>query len=441
MLDILIIDDERDICELIKDIIEEDLKLNTDFVFNSASAIEILKTTLPQIIILDVWLEENNMDGLGLLKVIKENYKDIPVIVISGHANIETAIKAIRLGAYDFIEKPFKAEKLLITLKRTLENIALREYNKQLKQQSDLDSLIGKSKSIANIKKKITTNITHNTRILIYGEIGVGKEKIARLIHSYSNSSEKPFFKINISNYSEKALDETLFGTSSTASIFEKAKGTTLYFNGISNLSLSLQTKLLRYINTMQTDRGYGMQCRIIFSSRNDIKKLVDLGKFNANLYQRLCNIVLYIPPLRDRKQDIQPTINHYIKQFSENYGLADLKISDDFYLKLIAYDWHGNVMELKNIIENAILKVALSGEKTLDSGIVQLDTYTDKNARGKTSFHSKNLKEARKAFEKEYIEFQLKRFGNNVSQVAKFICMERPALHKKIKDLEIRDV
>ena len=440
MLDILIIDDERDICQLIKDIIEEDLGFNAGFALDSASALGILKTALPQIIILDVWLEGNNMDGLGLLKIIKENYRDIPIIVISGHANIETAIKAIKLGAYDFIEKPFKAEKLIITLKRTLENIALKEYNNQLKQQNDLDSLVGESKQIVNIKKKIITNATHSTRVLIYGEVGVGKEKVARLIHGYSNSSERPFFKVNINSYSEKRLNEVLFGTSNTMSIFEKAKGATVYLNGISNLSDSLQEKLLQYINTVQTNTDNMRQCKIICSSRDDIKNLVDLGKFNANLYQRLCGMVLYIPPLRDRKHDIQPAANYYIKQFSEDYGLTDLKITNDFYLKLIAYDWYGNVMELKNIIENAILKIALSDAKILDYSITQLATHNNKDTRSKfaPSFHSKNLKEAKKAFEKEYIEFQLKRFGNNVSQVAKFIGMERPALHQKIKNLNI---
>ena len=440
MLDILIIDDEHDICELIKDIIEEDLGLNADFVLDSASALKILKTALPQIIILDVWLEGNNMDGLGLLKIIKENYRDIPIIVISGHANIETAIKAIRLGAYDFIEKPFKAEKLTITLKRTLENIALKEYNNQLKQQNDLDSLIGESKQIMNIKKKIITNAAHSIRVLIYGEIGVGKEKVARLIHGYSNSSERPFFKVNVSNYSEKALNEILFGTSNTISIFEKAKGATVYLNGIYNLSHSLQEKLLQYINTVQTNIDNMLQCKIICSSRDDIKILVDSGKFNANLYQRLCGMVLYVPPLRDRKQDIQPAANYYIKQFSKDYGLADLKITNDFYLKLIAYDWYGNVMELKNIIENAILKIALSNKKILDSSVVWLTTCENKEAESKLdpSFHSKNLKEAKKAFEKKYIGFQLKRFGNNVSQTAKFIGMERSALHQKIKSLNV---
>ena len=439
MLDVLVIDDERDIGELVKDITEEDLGLNTDFVLNSASALEALKTTLPQLIILDVWLEGSDMDGLGLLKVIQENYKHIPVIVISGHANIETAIRAIKLGAYDFIEKPFKSEKLVITIKRTLENIALREYNHQLKQQSDLLSLVGKSKQIIDIKNKIITNATHNTRILIYGEIGVGKEKLARLIHSYSNSSEKPFFKVNLGNHSEKELNEILFGTANSASIFEKAKGATLYINEIYNLSPPFQEKLLQYINTTQANVDHTQKCKIICSSRNNIKELVDLGNFNPTLYQRLCDIALYIPPLRDRKQDIQPTIDHYIEQFSKNYCLSNLKVTNDFYLKLISYDWPGNIMELKNVIENSILKVILLGKKILDSSIIQLSISKSESSDNKInlSFYSKTLKEAKKAFEKEYIEFQLKRFGNNISRTARFIGIERPALHKKIKDLD----
>ena len=366
MLDILVIDDERDICELIKDITEEELGVNTDFVFNSASALEILKTTLPQVIILDVWLEGSDMDGLGLLKAIKENYKNIPVIVISGHGNIETAIKAIKLGAYDFIEKPFKSEKLIITIKRTLENIALKEHNRQLEQQSDLDDLVGESKQIIDIKNKVITNAIYNTRILINGEIGVGKEKVARLLHSYSNFSEKPFFKVDLGNYPEDELNDTLFGTANSASIFEKAKGTTLYLNEICNLSALFQEKLLRYINTIQANIDYMQRCKIICSSRNDVKRLVNLGKFNPNLYQRLCSINLHIPPLRNRKQDIQPVAKHYIKQFSKDYCISDLNVTKDFYLKLISYDWPGNVIELKNLIEISVLKVALSSRKIL---------------------------------------------------------------------------
>ena len=211
MFDILVIDDEKDIGELIKDIIEDELHLKTEFVLNSSSALEILKKSSPKIVILDIWLEGSDMDGLGLLKIIRETYKEIHVIVISGHGNIETAVKAIKLGAYNFIEKPFKSEKLVITVKRTLENIELQQYSTQLKQQNDLASIIGTSKQITEIKSKIANNIGSNARTMIFGEIGTGKEKIARLIHAYQNSNDKPFYKVNIENHSEKELDNILF--------------------------------------------------------------------------------------------------------------------------------------------------------------------------------------------------------------------------------------
>jgi two-component system nitrogen regulation response regulator NtrX len=440
MVDILVIDDERDIGELIKDILEDDLKLNTIFTLDSASALEILKKTSPKTIILDVWLEGSDMDGLGLLKIIKENYKDIPVIVISGHGNIETATKAIKWGAYDFIEKPFKSEKLILTVKRTIENSELKQRSHQLQQQHDLASLIGKDQQIINIKNKIASSANDNSRILIWGEVGTGKDRLARLLHNYSNLSEKPFFKINIANYSEIELDNLLFGSDGSVSIFEKAKGATLYLNGISELPPKIQAKLLEYLNTLQASENTSKRCKLICASKVDIKELVDSGKFNPDLYQRLSSISLHIPTLRDRKPDIPVISEHYIKQFTTERCISQLEITDDFYSKLISYNWPGNIMELKNFIKTLMIKLMLSGKKTLDSSDVKFSSSKNKGPTNEidTIFYNKNLKDAKNAFEKKYIDFQLKKFGNNISQAAKFIGMERPALHKKIRDLDL---
>ena len=441
MIDILVIDDERDICELIKDILEDDLKLATSFVLNSSSALETLKKTSPKAIILDVWLEGSDMDGLGLLKIIKESYKDIPVIVISGHGNIETAVRAIKWGAYDFIEKPFKSEKLLLTVKRTIENAELKQSNHQLKQQHDLASFVGKNKQIVDVRNKIISHSNDNTRILIGGEVGTGKERLARLLHNYSNLSDKPFFKINIENHSEKELSDILFGTNITAAIFETARGATLYLNEISQLPWTMQTKLLQYLNSLQMNDSTSKKCKIICSSKNNIEELVSSGKFNPDLYQRLCSVSLYIPQLKDRKQDIQLLAEHYVKQFINERGISQLHISDDFYSKLLNYDWPGNVLELKNFIENLMIKLMLSDAKVLDSSHVNfvMQENNDSNKETKENFYDMNLKDAKKSFETDYINFQLKRFDNNISQTAKFIGMERPALHKKIRDLDFQ--
>jgi two-component system nitrogen regulation response regulator NtrX len=441
MLDVLVIDDEQDIGELIKDIIEDDLKLHTDYVLTSIDALKILKNTYPRIIILDIWLEGSDVDGIALLKILKETYRDIPVIVISGHGNIDMAVRAIKIGAYDFIEKPFKSEKLLLTIKRTLEYADLKKYNYQLKQQTDLSSLIGKSKEMNELKNKISSNTLYNIRIFINGELGVGKEKIARLIHNNSNLSEKPFFKINLENHSEKELHDILFGSSDSSSIFDKAKGATIYLNEISKLTSSLQIKLLQQLNVLQASTNIHQKHRIICSSKMNIKELTACDKFNPDLYQRLCALSFYIPPLRDRKQDIQLTAKHYIEEFSNNYGLSKIKIESAFYLKLLDYSWPGNAIELKNAIEKLIIKLVLSGTKTLKAETLQLDinAYNDSSTEYEnTNIHSKNYRDAKKAFERAYIKFQLNRFGKNISQTAKFIGIERPALHKKIKDLNL---
>ena len=433
MFDILVIDDEKDIGELIKDIIEDELHLKTEFVLNSSSALEILKKSSPKIVILDIWLEGSDMDGLGLLKIIRETYKEIHVIVISGHGNIETAVKAIKLGAYNFIEKPFKSEKLVITVKRTLENIELQQYSTQLKQQNDLASIIGTSKQITEIKSKIANNIGSNARTMIFGEIGTGKEKIARLIHAYQNSNDKPFYKVNIENHSEKELDSILFGNTESASIFEKAKRSTIYLSEISKLSKCLQKKLLNYLNNSQNSNQLG---KIICSSTINQEQLIQDSNFNQSLLQRLSLTILEAPPLRERKQDIKLIVDYYINNFKKHYHINNLNLGSEFYAQFLDYDWPGNILELKNFIENLLLKLLLNQEPLLNSNDFSL-SQNSKNIF--TAYFDKSLKDAKQLFEKKYIEFNLQKFDSNITHTAKHIGMERTALHKKIKDLAIK--
>ncbi len=430
MFDILVIDDEQDIGELIKDIIEDELNLKTEFVLNSSSALEILKKSAPKIIILDIWLEGSDMDGLGLLKIIKNSYKDIHVIVISGHGNVETAVKAIKLGAYNFIEKPFKSEKLVITVKRTLENIELQQYNAQLNQQSDLASIVGKNKRIIEIKNKIANNIGSNARTIIFGEIGTGKEKIARLIHNYQNSTNKPFYKVNIENYPEKELEDILFGNANSASIFEKAKRSTIYINDLSKLSGHLQKKLLNYLHDSN------QASKIICASTISQEQLINDLNFNQDLLQRLSSIILEIPPLRERKQDIKLIVDYYITNFKKNYPAKNLKLNNEFYTQFLEYDWPGNILELKNFIENLLLKLLLNPNDSLKITAFPL---SQNNKNTFESCFDKSLKNAKQLFEKKYIEFNLQKFDGNITHTAKQIGMERTALHKKIKELQIK--
>ncbi len=430
MVDLLVIDDEQDIGELIKDIIEDELNLQTEYTLNSSSAIKLLEKFTPKIVILDVWLEGSDMDGLGLLKIIKEKYKNTAVIIISGHGNIETSIKAIKLGAYSFIDKPFKSEKLILTVKRTLENIELQQYNTQLKQQNDLAAIIGKSKKINDIKNTIANKIGTNTRTMIIGEIGTGKEKIARLVHDCQNSGNKPFYKINIENYTEQELDKILFGYKNDTPIFEKAKRSTLYLNQVTKLTSNLQKKLLNYLNKSQNSIQF---CRIISSSsliKNKLKKI-----FNHDLLQRLSSITIEIPPLRERKQDIQSIVEYYVNNFKSNYNINNINIDDDFFSQFLNYDWPGNILELKASIENILIKLLLKSHTSLN---IKNSLHKSTENFDTEFYHNQSFKVAKQFFEKKYIEINLQKNYKNVTKTAKKIGIERTALHKKIKDLGI---
>lgn len=432
MVDLLVIDDEQDIGELIKDIIEDELNLKTEYTLNSSSAIKLLEKLTPKIVILDVWLEGSDMDGLGLLKIIKENYKNTAVIIISGHGNIETAVKAIKLGAYSFIDKPFKSEKLILTVKRTLENIELQQYNTQLKLQNDLASITGKSKKINDIKNTIANKIGTNTRAMIIGEIGTGKEKIARLIHNYQDSGDKPFYKINIENYTEQKLDEILFGSKNNTPIFEKAKRSTLYLNQITKLTSTLQKKLLNYLNKNHTSIQF---CRIISSSSLTKHKLNNTDIFNQDLLQRLSSITIEIPPLRDRKGDIKSIVEYYVNNFKNNYHINNLNLDEDFFSQFLTYDWPGNILELKASIENRLIKLLLKNNTSLN---IQNSSYKIDENFDTEPYYNQSFKIAKQLFEKKYIETNLQKNDRNITKTAKKIGIERTALHKKIKDLGI---
>ncbi len=432
MFDVLVIDDERDIGELIKDLIEDDLNLKTDYVLDSSSGLERLTKSSPKIILLDVWLEGSDMDGLGLLKFIKKNYKNISILVMSDHDNINTAAKAIKLGAYNFIEKPFKSENLLITVKRTLENTELQQYNSQLKQQNDLASIIGKSSKINSIKNRIANNTNSNARIIIYGEIGTGKETIARLIHNYQHSGDKPFYKINIENHSETQLKKILFGTLDHPSFFEKEKRSTIYLSEISKLSPNLQKNLLNFLNSAEI---IDQTLKIICSSTLSYKTIMQQNQFNQNLLNRLSTIIFEIPPIRERKEDIKLIVDYYINNFKKHYNIDNLVLDNQFYLQFFNYSWPGNVLEMKIFIENLLLKFLLKNNELL-----KIDNFAlSKNNDPFRNYFDKSLKSAKQLFEKNYVEFHLNKFNSNITHTAKHIGMARTALHKKVNDLNIQ--
>jgi two-component system nitrogen regulation response regulator NtrX len=424
IIDVLVIDDERDIGELTKDILEEDLGLHTHYVLTAKEALKFLQENNPRLIILDVWLEGSD-EGLSLLKVFQESYKHIPVIVISGHGNIDTAVKAIKMGAYNYLEKPFKAETIKLMVERTIQNLQLKQQHYQTQQQLDLSSLVGSSKKIIAIRNSIQENSQKNKLVLLQGSLGTGKRKIAKIIHNYSNLSEKPFYTLTDSEND----DFLIIHQAQTPS---KYKGATIFIPDIAKLSAVLQKNLLQRINQLRDLDNSLSQYRIICGTSENLEQSVANGKFNADLYQRLLAWQIYIPDLKDRKQDIEPLVEHFAAAFSLEFGTPKLSFSQEKLTSLLAYDWPGNILELKSKISDILLTSLLKGKKKTDNKSNQ-----EKNQYFE-SFAKQDLRKAKNIFEKEYIKMQLHRFEGNISKTADFIGMSRPALHKKMNDLNI---
>lgn len=446
MSTILIIDDEADIRGIISDILEDE-GFSTHQAKNASQALDYLKSNkAPRAIILDIWLEGSDIDGIGLLKVIKSNHPNIPVIMISGHGNIEMAVKTIRLGAYDFIEKPFKSEKLVILLNRAIENSIITAQNNSLKQSSNLHAdIIGKSKSITSLKSAALLAAPTNSRIFITGEVGTGKEVLARMIH-YHSKREKHNFMVLHAAASDK-IEAEIFGDSDKAGILESCDGGTLFIDEISDLPFFIQSKLLNFLQQgsferLNSDVNIKSDVRIIAASSKDMESEIESGNFSESLFYRLNVIPLHISPLRDRKEDIKLIAEHSILQHSHSYG-RKLTITEEAYTTLCTYDWPGNVRQLINTIEWLFIMSQNSsseiGVNNLPQAIIDSVENKHSNLNPVTNeIISKKLKDARDLFEKEYILAQLSRFDNNISKTANFIGMDRTALHRKIKALDI---
>lgn len=449
MPNILIVDDEADIRELISDILKDE-GFTTSCAKNAAQALECMQEVEPKAVILDIWLEGSHIDGIGVLKAIKNSYPNIPVIMISGHGSIETAVKTIRMGAYDFIEKPFKAEKLLILVRRAIEASILFAQNISLRLNNKIsDDIIGNSKSMQNLKDAAILAAPANSRVFITGEAGTGKEALAQMIHKHSKRSDAPFMILHAANMTPEQLEDQLFGAygAETQGLLEICDGGTLFIDEISDMPLATQTKLLHFLQ-QNTFRKIGSKiikssnARIIATSSKNMAEELKCGKLNQSLYCRLNVIPLHMPPLRERKEDIKPLTEHQIQQFAISHG-RKIHIKDDAYNVLCAYDWPGNVRQLLNTIEWMVI---MSQNYSTEIGVANLpqtilDTVHNRHQNlnpVSSEIISKPLKQARDLFEKEYLLAQLNRFDANVSNVAKFIEMDRTALHRKLKSLNI---
>ena len=447
-IEILIVDDNSDIRNILNDLII-DAGYKTRLAANYSQALSEIDKKIPDVAILDVKLDKGDNDGIELLTHIKSKNKDIPVIIISGHANIEMAINSLKHGAFEFVEKPFDQTRLLNFVSRAVENFKLKTQNKEY--ESKLFSsyeLVGDSKNISNIKDQIKKISVTETRVMIYGPSGSGKELVARKIHKNSKRNNKPFIIINGALLDSDKYELELFGEEkSNGSIsygaLEKANTGTLLIDQVSEIPLNIQSKILRVLTDQKFKRLNGnndvnVDVRLICSSSKDLKKEVESGNFREDLFHRLNVFEINIKPLNERISDIPLLIEYFSTKISESYNIKKLEIDkNDGYI--LNHSWQGNVRELRNLIERIAILQPENKEKI--SNIVKESLKSDNLGEkiGENSL-SVPLKEAREKFEKEYLTIQLKKFNGNISKTANFVGMERSALHRKLKGLGIKE-
>lgn len=450
--DVLIVEDEDDIREMIAGILSDE-GYDVRKAATSEQALTEVSARQPSLIVLDVWLKGSSMDGIELLDRIKSGMPKLPVIVISGHGTVETAVSAIRKGAYDYIVKPFKAEKLLVTASRALENARLRQENEELKGKTPIDDkLVGESQYIAQLRQKISRVAPTNSRVLITGPSGSGKELIARALHSNSDRANGPFKAVNAASMVPERVDEELFGIAGPdghavkTGLLEKAHNGTLYLDEVADMPLETQGKLLRLLVEQRFHRIGGeddvqVDVRVITSTSRDLNKEVNLGQFREELYHRLNVMPMQVPPLTDRREDIPALVNHFIGQLAASTGLPAREIGDDAMAALQAHDWPGNVRQLRNNVERLLILATGDPQNPITLETLPPEVSVVKAASGVSENEkviAMPLRDAREHFEREYLQAQIERFGGNISKTASFVGMERSALHRKLKSLGV---
>lgn len=450
--DILIVDDEADIRELIGGLLEDD-GYEAREAGDADGALAAIRQRKPSLVILDVWLQGSRMDGIELLDQFRALDPDLPVVVISGHGTIETAVAAIRKGAYDFLEKPFKSDKLLLTVKRALEASRLRSENAQLRARTDAqNTLIGESSGIIQVRQLIERVAPTNSRVLIRGPSGAGKELVARLIHEQSPRATADFVAVSAPGMSPEGVEEELFGRENDdgsvkhVGLLERAHGGTLYLDEIADMPPATQSKLLRLLVEQRFRRigGTGdvqVNVRVISSTAQDLSARIQEGRFREDLYHRLAVVPVSVPPLAERREDIPALVDHFVKTLTQSAGLPARTFGEDVMAALQAHSWPGNVRQLRNNIERLLILATGPADTPITLDALPSEVVTRDNH--ETGFDAEkmialSLREARENFEREYLKAQIDRFGGNISRTAAFIGMERSALHRKLKSLGV---
>jgi two-component system nitrogen regulation response regulator NtrX len=449
--DILIIDDEADIRELVAGILEDE-GYTTRTARDSDDAMAAIAARRPNLIFLDIWLQGSRLDGLQMLVGIKAEHPDLPVVMISGHGNIETAVAAIKQGAYDFIEKPFKVDRLVLVADRALETSRLKREVKQLKELATLPSvLVGASGVMQHLRQTIDKVAPTNSRILIVGPSGAGKELAARAIHAQSQRAASPFVVINAAAITPDKMELELFGTEQVdgrprkIGALEEAHGGTLFIDEIADMPRETQNKILRVLVDQTFLRAGGttkveVDTRIITSTSHNLEEEIANGRFREDLFHRLSVVPIRVPPLTERRDDVAVLVEYFMEQISKATGLPQRRIGDDAMAVLQTHDWPGNVRQLRNNVERLMILAGGEPDAVISASMLPQDvgSMVPSMPAGNGGEHLMGmpLREAREAFEREYLKAQISQFGGNISRTAEFVGMERSALHRKLKAL-----
>ncbi|MDH5187502.1 MAG: sigma-54 dependent transcriptional regulator [Rhodospirillaceae bacterium] len=455
--DILIVDDEVDICNLVSGILQDE-GYETRTASTDTDAINSIEHRRPSLVLLDIWLQGSSMDGLEILDHIKKRHPSLPVVMMSGHGTVETAVKAIKHGAFDFIEKPFKSNHMIVLVERAIENTRLRRENEELRLRADVDGdLIGTSSEIRNVLQAIERVAQTNSRVFVSGPSGSGKEVAARMLHDCSERSSGPFVVVNCATMDPGRMEEELFGVESASDdddggrrvgYFESAHKGTLFLDEITDMPLETQGKIVRVLQEQIFSRvgsksRIEVDVRVVSSSSRIIQDEVAAGNMREDLFYRLSVVNIDMPPLRKRRDDIPSLAAHFISQTARHTRQPSRVLSEDAIATLQAYDWPGNVRELKNVIERLMIMVP-GGQNDIITAENLPSDVTGIGEDNKSSLHDNSkimgmaLRDARESFEKDYLSAQITRFGGNISKTAEFVGMERSALHRKLKSLGI---